>query len=171
MNVFVSRHMQDNQPATPPAPPPAQRFEIDQALRRKQLWRMLLRVPGGLVLGITPSLIGGSRINYPLLAGVFGVGLLLILLVCRGRSAWGTALEFQEPRIEFYRGEEKLLSIPRQSLRRVRLKKQAVTLDYTLGGPLKFKVIGNEGFTTEQWEALGKEMADYGKQAGVRVDS
>ena len=146
------------------------RFEVDTALRRKHMQRLLLRLPGAMALGMVPSLFDVSQINYRLLGITTGLGLVLILLSIRWRSAWGTALEFQDPRMVFYRGEEKLLAIPSQSLRRVQLKKDAIILEYTLGGPLKFKVIASEGFAPDLWQALCKEAADFGRRAEAKVD-
>jgi hypothetical protein len=148
---------------TPLAPLSGTRFQTEPRLRRAQLLQLALKLTGLCVPAYILPCVALGRPLYPVPTVTSALLIGGIALVCRLRVSWGTALIFQDSGIAFLRDSSVIGLIPRGSVQRVQRKKDTLAFRYQADGISrgKVKVIGREGFSKEDWTALGDHATRY----------
>src|ERR1035437_813439 len=113
-------------------------FHIETRLQVVHLTCTGLRLA---TIGLVTWIILRMALNRPIQIPLGHAVILLIvlpLLMCITRMAWGRSIMFDSSGIEFLRGKSKLIRIPRNSVQEITAKKRAISFKYQLDGQTKF---------------------------------
>lgn len=129
-------------------------FCTERPLRKKHITMQFFRL---VIMGLSAAVAVRLAYGHPLLpipVTIAAITIVLPAVLCYGRTAWGDAIKLDDKSIIFLRRGNTVSTIAKMSIVTVKIKKDSVSFLYKGEVNKKPKVIGSEGFTKAEWQAM-----------------